>query len=295
MKFNRQYVLLGLLGLVAVANMADWLVNSLLQGPLQERRSKQEQLQTDIQKRQDTLKATREAGKQLDGWKRQSLPADREVARSFYRSWLVELLEGTGFRSPFVDSGSPVNRQGLYVAFPFTARGQASLDQLTSFLFDFSESGYLHRMQTISITPRSNSTLFDISMTIEALQLPGVNESSEIPERQVHRLSSATVDQYAAFSRQNIFGVENELNDPFENTFVTAIIESDGQPQVWIAQRLIDQTDRLQTGEVLEIDGIEARVLSILERDVVIELGGRPVLLTIGESFAEALELPAEY
>ncbi len=294
MKINRQYLLLGLLALMALANVADWAVTSLLQGPLQERRARQKQLQEEIAKHQKTLKDTRDAGKKIASWQAQSLPADREVARSFYRSWLVELLTESGFESPFVDSGSPLNRSGLYVAFPFTGRGQATLEQLTKFLYRFDQAGFLHRLQTITVTPRSSSGRFDVAVTIEALQLPGAPAREPAVAPETNRLASVELADYSAVSRQNIFGVQGALADPLGNTFVTAIVESDGQPEVWISQRLIDRTERLQIGDSMDVDGTPLVVLQILERDVVLDMDGRRMLLTVGENLAEAFDLPPE-
>ena len=111
MKPNRQQVLLALLAVIAVIQVGDWVLNTMIQGPLQLRRARTEQLQADIKKREASLAETRNAAKQIDGWMKQSLPSDPEVTRSVYRSWLLSLIRTTKLRNATVDSGSPSARK----------------------------------------------------------------------------------------------------------------------------------------------------------------------------------------
>ena len=62
MKLNRQQVLLSLLVIIAAVQVGDWGLNTLIQGPLQERRAKTSQLEKDIRTREKQLADLRAAG-----------------------------------------------------------------------------------------------------------------------------------------------------------------------------------------------------------------------------------------
>ena len=83
---NRQHLLLAVLGVVGLANAGDWVLNSAIQGPLNEKRERTAALEEAIEMRTALLKETRAAGLKIDEWRKQSLPADPELARSLYLS-----------------------------------------------------------------------------------------------------------------------------------------------------------------------------------------------------------------
>jgi len=132
MKPTRRQLLLAVLAVIAVFQVGDWVLNTLIQGPIQARRAKMNQLQEDIKKRESLLAESRNAGKQIAGWLNQSLPADPEVTRSAYRSWLLTVVKSTKLRNATVDSGSPSIRRAkdktvLYRSMPFSVRSRGSL------------------------------------------------------------------------------------------------------------------------------------------------------------------------
>lgn len=55
MKLSRQQMLLSLLVIIAAVQVGDWGLNTLIQGPLQERRAKTSQLEKDIRTREKQL------------------------------------------------------------------------------------------------------------------------------------------------------------------------------------------------------------------------------------------------
>ncbi|MFM7921449.1 MAG: hypothetical protein ACKPJJ_14605, partial [Planctomycetaceae bacterium] len=80
MKLTRQQLLPGLLILIGIVRAGDWILQSVIQGPLQERRARTAQLQKDIRSREKQLADLRAAGGRMETWVRQSLPADAETA-----------------------------------------------------------------------------------------------------------------------------------------------------------------------------------------------------------------------
>ncbi len=292
MKLTRQQVLLSLLLMIAAVQVGDWGLNTLIQGPLQERRAKTAQLKKDIRSREKQLADLRAAGSRVEEWLKQSLPADPETSRTAYRSWLLALLRTSQLADAVVDSGSVGSRrlkngEVLTRSLPFTLRARGSLAQFNNFLFRFTRAGLLHQITGFSLTPVSGSALFDLSISIDTLLLPNRKgtDLNPLPGNQP-ALPNAT--DYAAIASQNVFGVGLNTVDPLRHTFVSAITFSNGQPLVWITEELSSRVTRTGPGEAFTTAAMSGAVREIREREVVVETSGRMLVLTLGSSLAEA-------
>lgn len=285
MKVNRQHLLLAVLGVVGLANAGDWVLNSAIQGPLTEKRERTAALEEAIEKRTALLKETRTAGKKIVEWRKQSLPADPELARSLYRSWLHERVNEAGLTSATVDSGSPSNRRGLYAALPFNVRGRGTLDQFTRLLFDFEQAGHLHRVENIGLTPAGAGT-FDISLSIEALIVSGSKRRDRLSRAPGHLLASTNLADYSVISRKNVFGVG--YRDPLAETAVTAITWRNGHPRVWITDPA-GEVLQLNPGDELNVPDFRGRIVSATDDQVVFAIAGdTEVVVALGDSLATA-------
>ena len=152
MNINRQQVLLGILILMAILRVGDFVLSSMIQGPLQELRGDNNELRDRIEKQEKLLAEAREAGQKIDGWRKRSLPFDTETARSLYRNWLLDVVRSAKLRNATVDSGSPATRYGLYRAMPFNVQARGTLKEITSVLFKVESAGMLHRIVNLRIT-----------------------------------------------------------------------------------------------------------------------------------------------
>ena len=286
---NRQHLLLGVLAIFGLLNVGDWVLNTAIQGPLQDRRDRAEALQEGIEKRQALLKATRKAGQQISEWKKRSLPANSEVARSLYRSWLHGHVTECGLSNAVVDSGSPSPRRGLYTSLPFSVRGRGTLDQFTRLMFCVTDAGHLHRVKDISLTP-SGDGAFDISLSIEALIVAGTKRTDRLATTKGGILASESAEAYAVISRENLFGIG--YRDPLASTYVTAITWKNGKPLVWISDELTDTVQKLGIGEELKVETFCGTIVAATDEEVAFEVGSRQLIVELGESLAEARERP---
>jgi len=291
MKLNRQQLMLIVLAGFGMLSGGDWVLTTMIQGPLDQRTARTRAIEKEIEKREQTLADGRKAGQFLDEWRKQSLPTNTEVARSLYRSWLLERVNAAKLLAPTVDSRSPSNR-GPYRVLPFSLRARGTLDQFVQFLFDFSEAGLLHRVQSLDLNPAGSSGLFDITLSIEALLLPGV-EGDELNTEPSDWLVSDSVNDYDVISRRNIFGVGMAI-DPRRHTFVTAITRSNDLPQVWFQVRDSDKTLKLREGDTIDVDDFQGTIAEIFEQDVTIDADGERWLLSVGDSLADGFAVPPE-
>jgi len=290
----RKNILLGVLGIIVLLYAGDWLLKNALEGPLQERKRKIERLDADIKKKEAALARARQASKQLEIWEAQSLPSDSEVARSLYRAWLLELVVYVDLANPFVDSGEPLVRKGMYRTISFSVRGRGTLDQLTTFLFYFYSANHLHQIRSLAITPLPKSDELDLSITIEAVVLPTANRRDRLSAATSDRLASASLEDYQSISRRNLFGIGGNP-DATDYAFLTTVVYVDGQPEAWFTLRANDEVLRLREGQTLQIGQFSGTVAEIADSDVIIESEGERWLLTIGDNLAQAYALPPEF
>jgi hypothetical protein len=287
---SRKYILWAILAAMVLFYGGDWLMGTVVRGPLMRAQEETKQLKETIRKRKADLKAIREEKKQLAVWESQSLPADPLVARSLYQAWLVQLLEHVGLVKPNVDAAQPANHKDLYEVFSFTVRGQGTLEQLTQLLFEFYRAGHLHQIRSLELAPSQGGQQFGISIQIEALALPYIKRVGELGHAKVERLASNNLADYAGIARRNVFGGGDP--DTLDYTRFTAITYAQGQPQVWFSLGLGGETLQKSVGEVLEIGPFRGRILEIHDEDVILDIDGEHRLLAIGETLSQASALP---
>lgn len=297
MKINRQHALLAILAVIGVVQIGDWVLNTAIHGPLQLRRAKTEQLQADIAKREKLLAETRNAAEQIGDWMKQSLPANPEVTRSVYRSWLLSLIKTTNLRNATVDSGSPSTRKAkdnkiLFRSMPFSVRCRGSLPEFNTFLFQFSSAGHLHQITSMTLNPIAATGQFEISLGIESLLLAD-RKGDNLNSGPSNLLASKEFKDYESIVKDNIFGVGIDTVDPRKHTIISAITFSDGVPQVWITEQLTNKTIQVGLGVEFNTVALSGRVIEVRDQDVTIETSGVRKLFPIGKPFSEAVPVLA--
>lgn len=287
----------------------EWVLDQLIQGPLQAARARRTQLERDIEQRETSLQRLRAAGQVLAQWEDQSLPADIEAARSLYQAWLVELVDDVGLSGPSVTSSEPSARAGLYRTLSFSVRGRGTLEQLTRFLFAFYQTDLLHQVRSLTITPLQRAEDLDLSLAIEALSLTAATSGADAKQaaaapaenvyeqfrrrawRVSERLAFPQLEPYEVIIRRNLFAVGGAF-DPTDLTYVTSVTESDGRPEVWFTNRATDEVVRLGLGGTLEVGPLTFRLTEVHATDVVIEIDNERWLLSPGDRITDAHALP---
>jgi hypothetical protein len=288
MNVTRQQLLLGMLILMAVVRVGDYVLSSMIQGPLRELQGDNRELQDNISKQEKLLADGRAAGQKIEKWQKKSLPSDTETARSLYRNWLLETVRSARLRNATVDSGSPANRRGLYRSMPFTVQARGSLNEITSALFRVEKSDQLHRIMTLRLTPVGATGQFDLSMSVEALMIPGTKGLS-LNKGESSLLASTNRHDYDVIARDNIFGIGIDTQDPMKLTILSAVTYRNGKPTAWITEQIGDRVHKLPAGADFETTAISGRVVTVTEESVVIESGDQLLKMQIGQSFADAV------
>lgn len=290
MNLTRQQILLGCLVLMGIVRVGDYVLSSLIQGPLQELQGETRELNEAIEKREKLLAETRQMGKKIESWEKRSLPADPETTRSLYRNWLLDLVRDAKLRNATVDSGSAANRRGLYRSMPFNVRARGKLSQITTALYNFEKSGQLHRITSLRIVPIGSSGQFEMAASVETVLLPG-NSRRILSRRPSTVLVSDSRRDYDVIADENIFGIGVDPRDPMHHTILSAVTYRNGKPTAWITELMDDEVYKLAAGEDFDTTALAGRIVSVAEESAVIESGGEKFEIEIGESFGDALGL----
>jgi hypothetical protein len=291
---NRKRLLFVALAGIILYFGGDFVMRTYVDGPLEQKRTRQEQLTKKIKARKKDRAASKEAARKLAVLEKSSLPSDTEIARSLYRAWLLDLVEKSEFQTAHVDSGPATSRKGFYDALGFSVRGKGTLHQVVRFLYDFYNAGHLHKIQSLNLTPLGKGGGLDVTMTIEALVLPGTDRKNELSTLTSHRLGYHSVEDYGIIAQRNIFGVGGETDESHQ-AFLTAVTRDGEEPEIWITLRGQDKLLKLHQGSQFEIGHFAGTVVDIFEDDVIFESFGERWLLSIGEPLADSLAVPPEF
>ncbi|QDT93523.1 cadherin repeat domain-containing protein [Gimesia algae] len=82
----------------------------------------------------------------------------------------------------------------------------------------------------------------------------------------------------------HLINVKVSLDDAFF-TFLTGSIEIDGKKIAWIRNRATNQKREIQVGDTLDVADIHGVVKSITDQQLILEIDGKPWMLSLGENF----------
>ncbi len=218
-------------------------------------------------------------------WKKDSLPDNREAALNQFQLWLSGLANKNQLSNIEVVGQFVGESKGVAKKFKFSLDAFGSIDQLAKFLDDFSRVDRLQEVRNLTLEPDKSGKL-KISITAEALALAG-NRNTTLPEE--FRTSLTNPDSAKVLASRNFFAeyvppppprkiepppyVPPPPRDPpfdfGKLTFVTAVIENNGEPEVWITYRPWETngTKHLRAGQSFEFDSVRARSSGLMFQD----------------------------
>lgn len=261
-----------------------------------------------IAERKDKVAKGQIAQRKLIDWERRSLPTDPNVARSLYRNWLYQTVEKIGLTSPNVTPQLAAGTRGVYDRLRLNVDASGSLEQLTRFLYEFYQADFLHQVTQITVKPNADNKALDLSITVEALSLPGADHKDKLNEGASKRLAFADVGKYIdLIAKRNVFSpyVPEKPKvvksappappafDAAKFTYVTAIMEANETLEVWLDDRTQGKLLKLHEGDTFELGGIKGSVTHIGLRRVELLIGEQPTSVLLGESLFDAMHRTA--
>lgn len=247
-----------------------------------------------------------QAVKKLEAWQDQSLPADRDVTMSLYRSWLLERCKSAGLTVDDVKPDARSARTAAYSSVGYAVEARGSLQSVASLLYEFYRSNLLQQITRLRLRPSPESGgQLSVSLRVEALILPGATNTDKLPDGTSDRLALASVDDYRKqLVDRNVFvsytppPAERSAEvartqppppkfDAAKHAYVTGIVQTGDKLQAWITVRTTGEVLRLFEGDELKVGLLEGRIVSIAPRMVVVQAGDEQIQVELGHSLRE--------
>lgn len=188
---DRQKLLLILLAVVAVAIGGDWVYRTWVEEPFAKQEAEQTKLEKSLSDVQDRTVRAKTLVRDLPEFEDRSLPANPVIARQAYQAWWWQLIKRHEIASPTVDVSQPrprsLTKSTKKDARPdmhelsVTVRGVAALPVVVDLLAEFHGTPFLHRIDSLSLTPLNQGRNLSFSLTVVALALRTATEENKLP------------------------------------------------------------------------------------------------------------------
>ena len=159
-----------------------------------------------------------------------SFPMQVNEAQLQYQIWLTQLAEFCGFKETQISVVNSSVNNGLMTHF-FRLRADCTAEQLYRFLYEFSWTGFLHRIDSLDIQTKETSSLLTAAFLIEGATMPKINPNQPYPNQTLlpgpnafySRLASNPWKAYQPMSRYNVFQFSRPGVDDADWTVLSAI------------------------------------------------------------------------
>lgn len=167
-------------------------------------------LRNDISDKELQIEKGRRAGRRLEIYEQRSLPPDRELARSVYQDWLLDLVVQSKLEDANVTALAEYADNSVFQRLTFSISGSGRLDQVTRLLHRFYQHDHLHLIRRLQLTPIKDSRKLDLSMNVDAVVLPASQNKSRLTGHYNPLLAGREAEQFVeAIVARNIFAPPN--------------------------------------------------------------------------------------
>ncbi len=180
------------------------------------------ELQSKIRRQERTVMFGKRARREMEAEMVKSLPSNRDLARSTYQTWLLQLAhDQVKLEQVSVDprAGRPVRSalqssagqaEDLYYEHSFMVNGKGGLNQLVEFLYEFYRADYLHRIRRLDMQPLSSNKL-NLTIAVQALSLENAPARQQLNETPAAKLAREDIEEYVQkIAHRNLFSPANK-------------------------------------------------------------------------------------
>jgi hypothetical protein len=288
-------------------------------------------IKADLAKLQAGAPDPKKATVLMNEWKTHSLPWNQTAAIRIYRQWMTKMANGLGIKiddikatNPKLVKGQGQDKRPIYTELPFTIKAKATLNELTQFLYAFHSAGFIHKINSLQITPTTSADgKLDLNLRVQTLLLPGTPDNSDSQGQKPDRPPLLTLAEYQKdIVGRDVFQTyvaqtkKQPPGDPGPGregptrqampynfaslTYVTSIVvDKDGKPEVWLHLVASDEPLlRAKEGKRFvstKYPVVTGTVVKINTNDVVLDVGG-PQLIRVymGDNLATGYAVPKQ-
>lgn len=239
----------------------------------------------------------------LDQWRKQSLPANVDIAKSLYQDCLHKQLTEAGLQvKQLREASSRARRNTRFEQLTFTITADGSLEALVKFLYQFYSSNHLHRISAASLTPSTDRKSLAIELTIDALALPGCKRTDRLADSSKSRLPRELDDYRNSIQSRNIFAAyapgaaedkpTGESNQA-TNARLTGMTYGQGGWRLAVSVQDSGKTLYFREGDAIHFGELEGTIASVDgdSRQVVVQTSEGMRKIKLGQNFGEAEKL----
>lgn len=292
--------------------LATWFGYSMWKSMYKVPMSKLEQQRTQVRQQLDggtkTLASMRRTINENMSYFARSFPLDRSSGQAQYQIWLTQLGEFCDMDALAVTVGTYKPGQG-FATQQYQVRARCAMEDLYRFLYEFSWTPLLHRINSLDIGSVEKSDLLDVTVIIESLTLARPNAQAVYPladqlplgTTYLRRLASGPFKAYGDIAKFDLFRYSTPGLDAAKYVILTGTPAvsnpADGSSSVlsrWKFQTE-GRTVQLGIGERLTIGSFQG-VIDDIDGDLVVirqDNGYRWVVL-LGEKLSEASAVPPD-
>lgn len=254
------------------------------------------------------LMRSQRAQRTLRTWTRQSLPTNRNVARSLYQDWLRNQLSTAGLAVKELDDNSMDSSNGDISEVSFTVRAGGTLAAVTTFLHEFYAANHLHRISSSSLATTDEGEKIDLSLTIDGLILADCPRSETLaPEadpadkQPLDKVQATIVERnvfkpYQQAAKTEVVQAEatDDVDEEARAARVTGMTYGGGGWLLSITKKDATSPELFRQGDRFQIGQIKGRITELDGRRVVFETDEGTFEIRGSQSFAEATKLESE-
>jgi hypothetical protein len=212
-KNNRERIFAIIVGAVALL-IVGYFAQSWIYGQFDRRTKEIARLTDEIKKFDRQVKLGQAASRKIAQYEERSLPANPEIARTKYQTWLINEMEAAGLIEPDVRLQPSIGGQkDLFIRHTFDVVAAGTLPQVVDLLYAFYGVDWLHRITLLKLRPVKDSKLLEVTIHIDTLSLKKASSVDKLAPRPSNRLLFASLDDYYdTIVGRNFFGPRN--SDP---------------------------------------------------------------------------------
>jgi hypothetical protein len=257
------------------------------------------------------LRLGQRAIREIEEWQTRSLPEDREKALSLYKAWLLETAKKSGLEADIDPTSRPIP-SGAYAAIGYKINATGSLESVVAMLHEFYSSPILHQITNLQLSRAPGESKLTATFDVEALSMKGAVATDSLPKGDGNRLNLASLDDYKkSLTERDLASVytpprppreARERPDPpkppafddAEQARFSGTVGPVDSLQAWINIRTTGETLHLGAGDALKVGALEGQIVSVEQRALVYETGGKKYRVPLGESLRSGKELEGD-
>ncbi|MBI3862595.1 MAG: hypothetical protein HY290_11950 [Planctomycetia bacterium] len=238
------------------------------------------------------------------------------ISKKEIENWLFDLATKAKL-SDIAVTAKPtgaVAKGDTYTVVSADLTAQGTLPKIRDFLYDFRNSGLLHRVAKLTLTspqPTGDPTI-QLKMTVEGLSLKEAPaRSTLLSEPNLAELAkdpaAKSKEAYETITKKNLFvrgyngppGAKpgtrppSTEEDPRQFVRLTSTFSNGGEYQATLYDPTTNKTARLYAGSEFNLAGVEGKVVSVNIDYVVLEVKEVKYRLDLGRNLTELEKLPA--